>query len=115
MICSQFTCVPINPPFMINETEPEPCPKEACPPNYSIKYEKMSMYTTKKCRKYTCEPPVPLEAICNVTGRTFNTFDDLEYKYDICNHILAREMYENKWYITRKYMIFLINNICIAF
>ncbi|XP_043682227.1 hemocytin isoform X2 [Vespula pensylvanica] len=100
MICPHFTCVPINPPLLFNETEMENCPKVVCPPNYAIKYEKMSMYKIEKCRKYTCEPPLPLEAICNVTGRTFNTFDDLEYKYDVCNHILAREMYENKWYIT---------------
>ncbi|XP_015177061.1 PREDICTED: hemocytin [Polistes dominula] len=101
MVCPHFTCVPIKPPLAFGGINiPEHCPEVACPPSYTIKYEKMSMYKIEKCRKYTCEPPVPLEAICNVTGRTFNTFDNLEYKYDICNHILARDMYGNKWYIT---------------
>ncbi|KAK2585761.1 hypothetical protein KPH14_010370 [Odynerus spinipes] len=101
IVCPHFTCVPIKPPFIFDGVpRKENCPEVVCPPDYTIKYEKMSMYKMAKCRKYTCEPPVPQEAICNVTGRTFNTFDNLEYKYDICNHILARDMYGNKWYIT---------------
>ncbi|KZC09215.1 Hemocytin [Dufourea novaeangliae] len=98
--CPQFTCVPIKPPPILNEDKPQPCPEASCPPGYTVIYEKMSMYKLVKCRKYSCQPPPPEEAVCNVTGRTFNTFDNLEYKYDVCNHILARDMYTNQWYIT---------------
>ncbi|XP_012135564.1 hemolectin [Megachile rotundata] len=98
--CPQFTCVPIKLPPFLNESRPETCPKVSCPRGYTVVYEKMSMYKLQKCPKYTCKPPAPEEAVCNITGRTFNTFDKLEYKYDICNHILARDMYSNKWYIT---------------
>ncbi|XP_043601962.1 hemocytin isoform X2 [Bombus pyrosoma] len=97
--CAQFTCVPII-LSIFNQAVPQTCPKVSCPPGYTVVYEKMSMYKLQKCPKYTCKPPPPIEAVCNVTGRTFNTFDKLEYKYDICNHILARDMFANKWYIT---------------
>lgn len=99
--CVQFICVPVKLP-VFNQTQDETCPKVSCPPGYALVYEKMSMYKHQKCPKYSCKPPPPTEAVCNVTGRTFNTFDKLEYKYDICNHILARDMFTNKWYITRK-------------
>ncbi|KOX75564.1 Hemocytin [Melipona quadrifasciata] len=97
--CVQFICVPVKPP-VFNQTQHETCPKVSCPPGYTVVYEKMSMYKLQKCPKYSCKPPPSTEAVCNVTGRTFNTFDKLEYKYDICNHILARDMFTNKWYIT---------------
>lgn len=32
-----------------------------------------------------------------MTGRTFNTFDGTEYKYDICNHVLARDLHSDDW------------------
>lgn len=99
--CAQFTCVPII-LSIFNQAVPQTCPKVSCPPGYTVVYEKMSMYKLEKCPKYTCKPPPPIEAVCNVTGRTFSTFDKLEYKYDICNHILARDMFANKWYITCK-------------
>ncbi|XP_026667953.1 hemocytin isoform X2 [Ceratina calcarata] len=98
--CEQFSCVPIKPPPILDKDKTESCPEVSCPPNYTVVYEKMSMYKLQKCPKYSCKPPPPQEAVCNVTGRTFTTFDKLEYKYDICNHILARDMYSNKWYIT---------------
>ncbi|KAG7205161.1 hypothetical protein KM043_018256 [Ampulex compressa] len=99
--CQQFTCVPNKLPPVLHQTKTlQECQEAKCPPNYMVVYEKMSMYKLQKCPKYTCKPPILQEAICNVTGRTFNTFDNLEYKYDICNHILARDRFENKWYIT---------------
>ncbi|XP_043259225.1 hemocytin isoform X1 [Colletes gigas] len=98
--CEQFTCVPNKPPPIIDKGKLQACPEASCPLGYTVVYEKMSMYKLQKCPKYTCKPPPPEEAVCNVTGRTFNTFDKLEYKYDICNHILARDMFTNKWYIT---------------
>lgn len=97
--CPVFVCVPTK-PIYIDENKPEECPEAFCPPQYEVVYEKMSMYKMRKCPKYACRPLSPQEAICNVTGRTFSTFDDMEYKYDVCNHILARDMYGNEWYVT---------------
>lgn len=37
--------------------------------------------------------------MCNVTGRTFATFDGTEFKYDICNHLIARDTLDQKWNI----------------
>ncbi|CAK9818181.1 SSPO [Anthophora quadrimaculata] len=98
--CPQFTCVPIKHPPIFDNNTPQTCPEVSCPSGYTVVYEKLSMYKLQKCPKYSCKPPAPEEAVCNVTGRTFSTFDKLEYKYDICNHILARDMFSNKWYIT---------------
>lgn len=97
--CPEFICMPSKPVFP-SETEPEKCPKAFCPPQYEVVYEKISMYKVRKCPKYICRPLSSQEAMCNVTGRTFNTFDNMEYKYDICNHILTRDMYNNEWYVT---------------
>lgn len=47
--------------------------------------------------RYECVPPPERQFFCNVTGRTFNTFDGAEYKYDVCFHILARENRFNSW------------------
>lgn len=101
--CLEFTCVPMKfPPILPGHQRPEKCPEASCPPQYDIVYEKMSMYKLHKCPKYACKPVISKMAYCNITGRTFNTFDDLEYKFDICNHILTRDRYNNKWYITLK-------------
>ncbi|XP_070162344.1 hemocytin isoform X2 [Polyergus mexicanus] len=99
--CPEFICVPNKlPPVLPGSKKPETCPETSCPLQYEVVFERTSMYKKHKCPKYICRPLRPQEAICNVTGRTFNTFDNMEYKYDICNHILARDMYGNKWYIT---------------
>jgi len=98
--CPEFICVPTKPPVLPGNKKPQTCPETACPPQYEVVYERTSMYKKHKCPKYICRPLKPQEAVCNVIGRTFNTFDNMEYKYDICNHILARDMYGNEWYIT---------------
>ncbi|XP_044006095.1 hemocytin [Aphidius gifuensis] len=98
--CQQFSCVPTKPPPIRQDNKkPIECPKVECPQNYKIIYESQSMFKLEACPKYVCKPPPPIEVICNITGRTFNTFDNLEYKYDICNHILARNMLNNEWYV----------------
>lgn len=105
MECPEYSCVSTKPPppFGIKIESQKQCPKEICPPGYKVILEKMNLYYPDACPRYRCKPPPPTEAVCNVTGRTFNTFDNLEYKYDICNHLLARELAANKWYITREY------------
>lgn len=52
--------------------------------------------------RFSCRPLPPPEAICNITGRTFNTFDNTEFKYDICNHIVARDLNNDEWDIALK-------------
>lgn len=99
--CPEYVCKPDRRPPVLPGRKPwEDCPKASCPPRYEVVYEKVKMYDRRKCPKYMCRPLTPPQAVCNITERTFNTFDNLEYKYDICNHILAREMYTNEWYIT---------------
>ncbi|XP_034943572.1 hemocytin, partial [Chelonus insularis] len=100
--CPQFSCKPhhFSSDYDVVNKSSNECPKIQCPSNYQIIYEPTSMYELVPCPKYTCKPLLPKENICNVVGRTFNTFDNLEYKYDICNHILVREMFHNLWYIT---------------
>ena len=107
--CPKFSCIPLNLP-VIDRPGVQKCPKAQCPPGYKVTFVKLSTQKLVSCPKYTCTPPTPIEVVCNVTGRTFNTFDKLEYKYDICSHILARYRDDNKWYITREYL--LKNLIC---
>lgn len=52
--------------------------------------------------RYSCYPqPLP-DSICNVTGRTFNTFDGTEFKYDICNHVIGRDIENEEWLVSLK-------------
>lgn len=62
----------------------------------------MSKPENLKICRYYCAPVPPPDAVCNVTGQTFNTFDYTEYKYDICNHILARDLVNDNWEVIRK-------------
>ncbi|XP_037075331.1 hemocytin-like [Pollicipes pollicipes] len=43
------------------------------------------------------QPPI-LPQYCTLKGNTFNTFDDVEYKYQICHHTLLKE--EGLWEVT---------------
>ncbi|XP_026826604.1 hemocytin isoform X2 [Ooceraea biroi] len=98
--CPEYICEPDKKlPLLEGRESWEECPKASCPPHYEVVYEKAKMYSRNKCPKYMCRPLTSPQAICNITERTFNTFDNIEYKYDICNHILARNMYNNEWYI----------------
>ncbi|XP_072943853.1 hemocytin-like [Epargyreus clarus] len=94
--CTQFRCIPrLPPPFRPGSTLPPlVCSAPACPPKYSLKLEKV---TEGSCPQYSCVPPPERPVFCNVTGRTFNTFDGAEYKLDICFHMLARENRFNSW------------------
>ncbi|XP_063975011.1 hemocytin [Diachasmimorpha longicaudata] len=100
--CKEYSCVPkdfppIPPGGGKNRIE---CPKPQCPPLHRIVFEPQSMYNPQPCPRWRCQPPREPEAVCHIDGKMFTTFDKLEYQYDICNHILARDMYFNKWYIT---------------
>lgn len=62
--------------------------------------------------RFSCQPIVDNDVVCNVTGRTFNTFDSSEFKYDICNHLLARDVEDIKWNVIMRKNCSSGNNIC---
>lgn len=93
--CIEYICVPSKEP-------PPPeykiiCPPTKCPPGYTLVVDPVT--NPKSCATFDCKPERLPDAICNVTGRTFNTFDDIEFKYDICSHVLAREFSASNWTI----------------
>lgn len=97
--CAQFDCVPIK-PAIIQQSQNQielVCPKPECPKGYESVVDEVP---THKCAKYRCEPLPQNDAVCNMTGRTLNTFDDITFKYDICNHLLARDLVGNKWSVS---------------
>ncbi|XP_016844891.1 hemocytin [Nasonia vitripennis] len=75
------------------------CEKIECPSGFQPKHDQSKSYRKTTICDNTCVPIPPKERVCNVIGRTFTTFDNLEYKYDVCNHILARDRDDNRWYI----------------
>ncbi|PSN34508.1 hypothetical protein C0J52_13396, partial [Blattella germanica] len=88
LICEEYECFA---PCNVKEAD-------KCPPSFTIHY------TGKKdrsgCQEYRCIPPSPPPAICNVTGNSFNTFDGTDFNYEICNHILARDLSYDLWDIS---------------
>ncbi|KAJ3643777.1 hypothetical protein Zmor_026489 [Zophobas morio] len=98
--CTEYVCKSTKPPPQYIHVKNE-CPPMSCPPGYTPVVEKED-YLSNKCPEYVCTPPPPSDAVCNVTGRTFNTFDETEYKYDICYHILARDLEHEEWEVALK-------------
>ncbi|XP_041977645.1 hemocytin isoform X2 [Aricia agestis] len=96
--CPQFRCVPKLPPPPHRGTTARPieCVAPACPRGYSLQLETVPGAHTV-CPQYVCVPPPERPVFCNMTGRTFSTFDGTEYKYDVCYHILARETRLRAW------------------
>ncbi|XP_058797462.1 hemocytin [Phymastichus coffea] len=90
-ICPKIICK--------REMEVATCEKLECPAGYQPTYDPAkSIRKTLACDN-TCIPIPPKMRVCTMIGRSFSTFDGLDYKYDVCNHILARDMDFNKWYI----------------
>ncbi|XP_059045233.1 hemocytin [Achroia grisella] len=96
-VCPQFKCVPRLPPY-IPGTKPAPrdCSAPVCPPHYTLRIDSSSS-SGDNCPQYVCVPPPERPVFCNITGRTFTTFDGVEYKYDVCFHILARDNRFDAW------------------
>lgn len=51
------------------------------------------------CPVYTCVSNTLDESECEIDGRVFKTFDGVTYKYEICDHIVARDRVNKKWMI----------------
>lgn len=77
----------------------------------------LTLFTNRlqNCPAYKCVPeqskpttpiPPPLverEDRCSMTGRMFRTFDGTEYSYDICHHVLMRDMLHDVWSVSSVY------------
>lgn len=102
--CIEFKCIPENPkPDPKSPAKPIKCPKEECPHGYDVVLDNdLQSMAAGKCAKFTCEPQLKEDVVCNVTARTFNTFDGTEFKYDICNHVLARDLISENWIVSSK-------------
>ncbi|PNF36643.1 hypothetical protein B7P43_G19101, partial [Cryptotermes secundus] len=87
--CQEFTCVAV-----------EECTVPKCPHKYTLQAVSKKNNIKLKCPIYTCIPPALPHASCNITGRTFHMFDGTKFKYDICNHILARDLENDNWDIS---------------
>lgn len=114
--CFEFMCVPVvaepdEPDFAGGDQRVVTrCPETKCPRGYTIRLQVEK--TAAGCDKFTCQPIVDNDVVCNVTGRTFNTFDSTEFKYDICNHLLARDIEDTKWNVIIRKNCSSSNNIC---
>lgn len=99
--CIEFICLPGKPKSGTKEpSKVVKCPDPECPKGYDVVLDN-ELNMAGKCAKYKCEPIAQNDAVCNVTGRTFSTFDGTEFKYDICNHLLARDLSGgDNWSIT---------------
>ncbi|RVE53530.1 hypothetical protein evm_001900, partial [Chilo suppressalis] len=96
--CVQFTCVAKLPPPPFPGTKPVAveCSAPTCPVGYSLRLDHVPV-GVNQCPQYSCVPPPPRPAYCNVTGRAVSTFDGAEYKYELCDHILARDTRHDAW------------------
>lgn len=102
--CIEFKCIPEKPkPIDPKNPKPIVCPKAECARGYDVVLDNdLQSMTSGKCAKFTCEPELKDDVVCNVTARTFNTFDGTDFKYDICNHVLARDLIAENWIISSK-------------
>lgn len=100
VICVEYDCIPERPK---SKTEEFTCPTPSCPSGYQVLVDKSEHPSA--CAKYQCELIPKHDVVCNVTGNTFNTFDGTEFKYDVCDHILVRDLAANNWTVSRKFMM----------
>ncbi|KAJ8974052.1 hypothetical protein NQ317_002298, partial [Molorchus minor] len=101
-VCKEYKCISTKPPPEYTYSQDE-CPATACQENFIPVLDETYNAKSKICPTYSCYPPPEPDAVCNVTGRTFNTFDNTEYKYDICNHVLARDLEGDEWDISSEF------------
>lgn len=107
-VCIEFVCIPQRP--VVDPAKPEiiKCPEPECPKGYNIVMDNQ-LPGKDLCAKYSCEL-VPLsDVVCNVTGKTFSTFDGTEFKYDICDHILARDLVNDQWSVKSEFFFTILS------
>ena len=89
--CSDWTCVPIG---------DVPCSKPTCPTGTKT----IAEWTADECPSYTCSIRPPNEKECTVSGRLLSTFDGTSFKYEICDHLLARDRLYDTWSVRSEYL-----------
>lgn len=103
IVCPEYDCIPERARAI---TEEIPCPTPTCPSGYQTVIEKAEH--SLACSKYKCELIPQHDVVCNITGRTFSTFDGVEFKYDVCDHILVRDLAANNWTVSREFLEFFL-------
>lgn len=102
IICVEYDCIPER---ARTKTEQIECPTPSCPSGYQVVVDKPEHALA--CSKYKCELIPKHDVVCNITGSTFSTFDGTEFKYDVCDHILVRDLAANNWTVSREFVFFL--------
>lgn len=101
--CSEFTCVPI-PTKEVNKNESITCVEPKCPEKYDVELD-MSTAKAGDCLKYTCVLRPNKDDVCEISGKSFTTFDGTLFKYSPCSHILARDIHNSSWTISGRDLI----------
>ncbi|XP_034481426.1 hemocytin [Drosophila innubila] len=96
--CSEFTCVPI-PTKEVNKNETITCSEPKCPEKYDVELD-MSNAKAGDCLRYTCVLRPNKDDVCEISGKSFTTFDGTLFKYSPCSHILARDIHNGSWTIS---------------
>lgn len=99
--CEEFTCVPI-PNTQLNKNETISCTEPKCPEKYDVELD-MSAAKAGDCLKYTCVLRPNKDDVCEISGKSFTTFDGTVFKYRPCSHILARDIQNGSWSISGGY------------
>lgn len=101
--CSEFTCVPI-PTKEVNKNETITCVEPKCPDKYDVELD-MSTAKAGDCLRYTCVLRPNKDDVCEISGKSFTTFDGTTFKYSPCSHILARDIHNGSWTISGRDII----------
>ncbi|XP_046866604.1 hemocytin-like [Drosophila willistoni] len=89
--CTAFCCLPQR----RNVTK---CEEPKCPPGYEPKVDETIIPAgSRQCPTFSCRRKRVPDDTCDINGRLFRTFDGTIYKYDICSHILARDIRGQRW------------------
>ncbi|KAK6627245.1 hypothetical protein RUM44_009722 [Polyplax serrata] len=85
--CPAYDCVKMEGETHIT------CSSPSCPPGYTFVIMKSAAEVL--CPLWSCVPEKRPDD-CYISSQNIKTFDGVEYKYDICDHILARDDF-GKW------------------
>ncbi|SPP76371.1 hemocytin [Drosophila guanche] len=96
--CDEFTCVPI-PSKLVDKNETVTCTEPKCPEKYDVELD-MSTSKAGDCLKYTCVLRPNKDDVCEISGKSFTSFDGTLFKYGPCSHILARDIHNGSWSIS---------------
>jgi len=114
--CDEFTCVP-TPNKQVNKSETITCTEPKCPEKYDVELD-MSAAKVGDCMRYACVLRPNKDDVCEISGKSFTTFDGTVFKYGPCSHILARDIHKSSWSISGRiyYLTSLLSyHLCISY